>query len=135
MHNGYSCTRYSENLRQICNIRIKLEYWMLSNMFTEYTLFKWTTGHPVPSVAVSKASSELNQIQEKKEIWFCGAYQGYGFHEDGLKAGAIAAQGLLKRTYSVLNNPKHMVPTYPETEACLLVTRFLKSFIATGCIM
>ncbi|KAF3635307.1 hypothetical protein FXO37_26054 [Capsicum annuum] len=101
----------------------------------EYTLFKWTTGHPVPSVAVSKASSELNQIQEKKEIWFCGAYQGYGFHEDGLKAGAIAAQGLLKRTYSVLNNPKHMVPTYPETEACLLVTRFLKSFIATGCII
>ncbi|PHT84428.1 hypothetical protein T459_12871 [Capsicum annuum] len=51
------------------------------------------------------------------------------------QAGAIAAQGLLKRTYSVLNNPKHMVPTWPETEACLLVTRFLKSFIATGCII
>ncbi|KAF3647648.1 hypothetical protein FXO38_18579 [Capsicum annuum] len=46
---------------------------------------------------------------------------------------AIAAQGLLKRTYSVLNNPKHMVPTCPETGARLLVTRFLKSFIAAGC--
>ncbi|KAM3373932.1 hypothetical protein P3S68_012646 [Capsicum galapagoense] len=78
---------------------------MLSNMFTKYTLFKWTTGHPVPSVVASKASSKLNQIQEKKEIWFCGAYQGYGFYEDGLKAGAIAALGLLKRTYSILNNP------------------------------
>ncbi|PHU00149.1 putative bifunctional TENA-E protein [Capsicum chinense] len=52
-----------------------------------------------------------------------------------LQAGVIAAQGLLKRTYSVLNNPKHMVPTWPETEARLLVTRFLKSFIATGCII
>ncbi|KAF3641179.1 hypothetical protein FXO38_21768 [Capsicum annuum] len=87
-------------------------------------VLKWTTGHPVPSVASSKASSELNQIQKKKEIWFCGAYQG-----------AIAAQGLLKRTYSVLNNPKHMVLTWPETEARLFVTRFLKSFIATGCII
>ncbi|PHU21208.1 hypothetical protein BC332_06315 [Capsicum chinense] len=101
----------------------------------EHTLLKWTTGHPVPSVAASKASSELNQIQGKRGIWFCGAYQGYGFHEDGLKAGAIAAQGLLKRTYSVLNNPKHMVPTWTETGARLLVTRFLKSFIATGCII
>ncbi|PHT96136.1 hypothetical protein T459_04018 [Capsicum annuum] len=35
----------------------------------------------------------------------------YGFHEDGLKVSAIAAQGLLKRTYSVLNNSKHMVAT------------------------
>ncbi|KAK4356978.1 hypothetical protein RND71_022588 [Anisodus tanguticus] len=104
----------------------------------EHTLLKWTTGHPVPSVAASKASSELDQIQEKRGIWFCGAYQvfsGYGFHEDRLKAGAIAAQGLLKRKFSVLNNPKHMVPTWPETGARLLVTRFLQSFIATGCII
>ncbi|KAF3621023.1 hypothetical protein FXO37_33010 [Capsicum annuum] len=66
----------------------------------KHTLLKWTTSHPVPLVAASKALSELNQIQKKKEIWFCRAYQG-----------AIAAQGLLKRTYSVLNNPKLMAET------------------------
>ncbi|KAF3617113.1 hypothetical protein FXO38_28951 [Capsicum annuum] len=128
---------------------MKLEYWMLSNMFTgtlrmltlnpphtpDHTLLKWTTSHPVPSVAVSKASSELNQIQEKKEIWFCGASQGYGFHEDGLKEGPIAAQGMTKRTNCVLNNHKHMVLTWLEKEARLLITRFFKSFITTGCIM
>ena len=41
-----------------------------------HTLLKWTTGHPVPSVAASKASLELRNIQGKRGIWFCGAYQG-----------------------------------------------------------
>ncbi|XP_070041708.1 uncharacterized protein [Nicotiana tomentosiformis] len=101
----------------------------------EHTMLKWTTGHPVPSVAASIASSELHQIQGKRGIWFCGAYQGYGLHEDGLKAGVTAADGVLRRNCSILDNPKHMVPTWPETGARLLVTRFLKSFIETGCII
>ncbi|KAK4732617.1 hypothetical protein R3W88_025605 [Solanum pinnatisectum] len=101
----------------------------------EHTLLKWTTSHPVPSVAASKASCELYQIQGKRGIWFCGAYQGYGFHEDGLKAGVAAADGMLRRNCCILDNPKHMVPTWPETGARLLVTRFLKSFIQTGCII
>ncbi|OIT34137.1 hypothetical protein A4A49_16593 [Nicotiana attenuata] len=101
----------------------------------ENTLLKWTTSHPIPSVAASKASCELDQIQGKRGIWFCGAYQGYGFHEDGLKAGVAAADGVLRRNCSILHNAKHMVPTWPETGARLIVTRFLKSFIETGCII
>lgn len=42
----------------------------------ENTLLKWTTGHPIPSVAASKASLEFDDIQGKRGIWFCGAYQG-----------------------------------------------------------
>ena len=42
----------------------------------DHTLLKWTTGHLVPSVAASKASNELHQIQGKRGIWFCGTYQG-----------------------------------------------------------
>ncbi|MCD7469747.1 cfs1-like protein [Datura stramonium] len=106
----------------------------------EHTLLKWRTSHPVPSVAASKASCELHQIQGKRGIWFCGAYQGYGFHENGLKvvlllAGVVAADGMLRRNSSILYNHKHMVPTWPETGARLIVTRFLKSFIQTGCII
>ncbi|KAH9764135.1 Amino oxidase domain-containing protein [Citrus sinensis] len=51
----------------------------------EHTLLKWSTGPPVPFVAASKASLELGHIQGRRGIWFRGAYQGYGFHEDGLK--------------------------------------------------
>lgn len=101
----------------------------------EHTLLKWSTGHPIPSVAASKASSHLDLIQGKRSIWFCGAYQGYGFHEDGLKAGILAANGLLRKSCVLQNNPKHMVPSWLETGARFLVTRFLERFIATGCLI
>lgn len=39
-------------------------------------LLKWSTGHPIPSVAASKASNEFHSIQGNRRIWFCGAYQG-----------------------------------------------------------
>ncbi|CAM8988394.1 unnamed protein product [Rhodiola kirilowii] len=101
----------------------------------EHTLLKWTTGHPVPSVAASKASLELDSIQGKRGIWFCGAYQGYGFHEDGYKAGSVAAHSLLGKKYKVLSNPKYMVPSLLETGARLFVTRFLSRYISTGSLI
>ncbi|KAG8373199.1 hypothetical protein BUALT_Bualt12G0146200 [Buddleja alternifolia] len=100
----------------------------------KHTLLKWSTGHPIPSVAATKASSELNLIQGKRRIWFCGAYQGYGFHEDGLKAGIVAANGLLKKNCTLQSNPKYMVPSWLEMGARIIVTRFLERFIATGCL-
>ncbi|MCD9646200.1 cfs1-like protein, partial [Datura stramonium] len=101
----------------------------------EHMLFKWKTSHPVPSVAASKALRELDQIQGKRRIWFCGTYQGYGFYEDGLKAGVSAADGMLRRSCHILGNPENMAPTWLETGACLVVTRFFRSFIQTGCII
>ncbi|XP_020093172.1 uncharacterized protein LOC109713480 [Ananas comosus] len=98
----------------------------------DHTLLKWRTGHSVPSVAASKASLELNQIQGKRGIWFCGAYQGHGFHEDGLKAGLAAASGLLGKECALLENPKHFAPSLMERGARFLVTRFLDRFISIG---
>ncbi|KAF5202274.1 Cyclopropane-fatty-acyl-phospholipid synthase [Thalictrum thalictroides] len=97
-----------------------------------HTLLKWRTSHPVPSVAASKASLELNDIQGKRGIWFCGAYQGYGFHEDGLKAGMVAAHSVLGKKCVLLRDRKHMVPSVTETGARLFVTKFLDRFITTG---
>ncbi|KAJ4834137.1 hypothetical protein Tsubulata_012634 [Turnera subulata] len=100
-----------------------------------HTLLKWRTGHPVPSVAASKASLEFESIQGKRGIWFCGAYQGYGFHEDGLKSGLVAAHKLLGKSCSILSNPKHMAPSLLETGARLFVTRFLGHYISTGSLI
>ncbi|RDX75481.1 ufaA1, partial [Mucuna pruriens] len=101
----------------------------------ENTLLKWSTGHPVPSVAAFKASLELDHIQGKRKIWFSGAYQGYGFHEDGLKAGMIAAHDILGRCCVLQTNPKHMVPSWAELGARIFVTRFLNCYITTGCLI
>ncbi|KAM0945008.1 putative cyclopropane-fatty-acyl-phospholipid synthase [Dioscorea sansibarensis] len=98
----------------------------------KHTILKWETSHPIPSVAASKAFLELDKIQGKRGIWYCGAYQGHGSHEDGLKAGMDAANGVLGKNYIPLRNPKHMVPSWAETGARAIVTKFLKKFIVTG---
>ncbi|GMJ01998.1 hypothetical protein like AT3G23510 [Hibiscus trionum] len=100
-----------------------------------HTLLKWRTGHLVPSVAATKASLELERIEGKRGIWFCGEYQGYGFHEDGFKARMIAANGLLGKKSDIPSNRRHMVPSLMETGARLFVTRFLSHFISAGSVI
>lgn len=40
--------------------------------------------HPVFDVAAIQNQPRLDAIQGRDRLWFCGAYQRYGFHEDGL---------------------------------------------------
>ncbi|XP_044968575.1 uncharacterized protein LOC123428431 isoform X2 [Hordeum vulgare subsp. vulgare] len=98
----------------------------------DHVLLKWNTSLPVPSVAAAKAYLQLDQIQGKRGIWFCGAYQGHGFHEDGLKSGKAAAQGLLGKKCELLLNPKNMIPSWIEAGARLLVARFFNQYISIG---
>ncbi len=42
--------------------------------------------HPVFDECAIHNQGEINQIQGKDRFWFCGAYQRYGFHEDGLNS-------------------------------------------------
>ncbi|XP_039122010.1 LOW QUALITY PROTEIN: uncharacterized protein LOC120258614 [Dioscorea cayenensis subsp. rotundata] len=98
----------------------------------KHTKLKWETSHPIPSVAASKASLELDKIQGKRGIWFCGAYQGYGFQEHRLKAGIVTANSVLGKNYIPLRNPKHMVLSWAETGARPIVTKFLEKYIVIG---
>ena len=50
--------------------------------------------HPVFDLAALEAQRSMPQIQGVDRVWFCGAWCGYGFHEDGLSAGLAAAQGV-----------------------------------------
>ena len=42
--------------------------------------------HPVLDQTVVAAQKQLPAIQGLDRVWFCGAWTGYGFHEDGLKS-------------------------------------------------
>ncbi|MCX7893059.1 MAG: FAD-dependent oxidoreductase [Burkholderiales bacterium] len=50
--------------------------------------------HPIFDGAAIAAQAELASIQGARGLWFCGAWAGYGFHEDGLKAGLAVANAL-----------------------------------------
>jgi predicted NAD/FAD-binding protein len=52
--------------------------------------------HPVFDLAATRAQKELPTLQGQQHSYFCGAWTGYGFHEDGLKSGLHAAKELLQ---------------------------------------
>jgi predicted NAD/FAD-binding protein len=51
--------------------------------------------HPVFDLAAIRAQANMPQLQGQRHTYFCGAWMGYGFHEDGLKAGLGVARQLL----------------------------------------
>jgi len=48
--------------------------------------------HPVMDQAAIDAQLRLPEIQGLDRVWFCGAWCGYGFHEDGLKSALAVAR-------------------------------------------
>lgn len=52
--------------------------------------------HPVFDLAAIAAQRRLGEIQGQRRVWFCGAWTGYGFHEDGLRSGLAVARALLE---------------------------------------
>jgi predicted NAD/FAD-binding protein len=50
--------------------------------------------HPVFDDAAVAAQAGIGRLQGQRDTWFAGAWLGYGFHEDGLKAGLAVAASL-----------------------------------------
>jgi len=48
--------------------------------------------HPVLDHVAVGAQRQLPDIQGIDRVWFCGAWAGYGFHEDGLKSALRVAR-------------------------------------------
>jgi uncharacterized protein len=66
-------------------------------------LHRETYTHPQFDLAALAAQKQLWSLQEKHRTWFCGAYFGAGFHEDGLQAGLSVAEhlGSVRRPWDV----------------------------------
>lgn len=91
---------------------MSLSYWMnnLQNLKTETpvlvtlnpdrmpdpekTYDQYDFEHPVFDDAAIRAQAVLDRIQGQRNTWFCGAYQRYGFHEDGLMSAVTVAEKL-----------------------------------------
>jgi predicted NAD/FAD-binding protein len=63
-------------------------------------LAEFDYAHPVFDLAAVQAQSRVAELQGLQRTWFCGAWTGYGFHEDGLKSGLAVARTMLSRMHA-----------------------------------
>ena len=56
--------------------------------------------HPVYSAAALAAQDRYGEINGKRNTYFCGAYWGYGFHEDGVNSALAVGECFDKRLES-----------------------------------
>ena len=86
--NNQTCVTYWLNNLQ--NLKCDTNYFLTLNPIYEPShnkvIKRINYTHPYFNSETSKYQNELNTLQGKKRTWFCGAYFGYGFHEDGLKS-------------------------------------------------
>ena len=52
--------------------------------------------HPVYGLRAFEAQRRLQDIQGRRHSYFCGAYMGYGFHEDAIRSGRQAAEQVIQ---------------------------------------
>jgi len=60
----------------------------------ELTFGRYDCEHPQYDAGAFAAQKRLNEIQGNRRTWFCGAWTGYGFHEDGIRSGLGVAEAL-----------------------------------------
>ena len=69
----------------------------------EHVLYRQHYEHPIFDAAAMHAQERLWALQGRNRTWFCGAYFGAGFHEDGLQSGLAVAEELggVRRPWTV----------------------------------
>jgi predicted NAD/FAD-binding protein len=91
------------------NPHVSLSYWMnrLQNLGTDQPVIitlnpgrepardlvwdEHAFDHPVFTLDAIRAQRRIEEIQGEGGVWHCGAYQRYGFHEDGLMSAVDVA--------------------------------------------
>lgn len=68
----------------------------------ETVLGEFEYAHPVFDAGAVAAQRALSSVQGARNVWFAGAWTGYGFHEDGLKSGLTVAEAIDRVAASAL---------------------------------
>jgi predicted NAD/FAD-binding protein len=107
---AWSSWVYSNNKNN--KSQISISYWMnnLQNIDSTKPLFvtlnpnqnialnkvfaTYNYEHPIFDSSAIKAQSRIEEIQGIDNFYFCGAYQKYGFHEDGISSALNAIKKL-----------------------------------------
>ncbi len=90
------CVTYWMNLLQV--LKVKQNYFVTLNPHRPVDPAKVVKrivfDHPLFNSEAIAAQSALGGLQGRRHTWFCGAYFGSGFHEDGLQSGLAVAEAI-----------------------------------------
>ena len=118
----------------VCENYLSVTYWMnkLQPMQTSQNLFvtlnpaieprkilrSFLYDHPVFTHCSLDTQQNFWDIQGENNTWFCGAWLGYGFHEDGLQSGLAVAEAMtdVKRPWE-LEFPNTRIYVTPRPKA------------------
>ena len=67
---------------------------MTEQIDSKKILGRFVYDHPIYTQAAVSAQNEWHKVSGKDRLHFCGAYWGFGFHEDGVKSGLRVASSL-----------------------------------------
>jgi predicted NAD/FAD-binding protein len=67
----------------------------LRDIRADTILGQYGYAHPVFDATAIRAQAAVGRLQGQAGTYFCGAWLGYGFHEDGVKSGQAAARKIL----------------------------------------
>ena len=78
------------HMNQLQNLTAKRDYCVTLNDHDEIdrsrVLERIEYEHPLYTTAGVKAQERYHEIAGRNHTWFCGAYWGWGFHEDGVRS-------------------------------------------------
>ncbi len=91
---GRACLTYDMNLLQ--SLPAPEEFCVTLNrtevLDRSRLLGEWTYQHPVYTPAAPTAQARHDEISGANRTHYCGAYWGYGFHEDGVRSALAACR-------------------------------------------
>ncbi len=93
------CLSYNMNILQ--GIEAPVQFCVTLNaphaMAPESVIARMDYAHPVFTPASVAAQARHGELHAQGRVFFCGAYWGYGFHEDGLRSALRAVEDFDRR--------------------------------------
>ena len=89
--NAFTLTYWMNNLQKLQtkkNYFVTINPLEIPNEIHDETIFT----HPKFNMQTSKFQSKIKELQGVNNTFFCGAYHGFGFHEDGIQSAAYVAK-------------------------------------------
>ena len=97
MENNLSVTYWLNNIQ---HVQSKENFFLTLNpcdYIDNQHIYKSTSFyHPIFNTNNKNLKSKIINRQGNKNIWVCGSYLGYGFHEDGIQSGLNVAEAINK---------------------------------------